>query len=212
MKKMLMLIIALMLPLTVLAEGPLPEELLIPGQEAVTMADAAGIAFGLPDAPQGEHTTRLQLVRLTDNTHAWVATTFGEDAWHTVTLSAEDGETLWQETSSGGVFRDTLAAWEQARGDAKDWSGETFRLYDRLYAPAADTPAAEAGIDQAEAERIAMAAAGVEDESLYQRISVFTGDLWQVFLVQEGQTMWQVDVDAAGGQVRLMKPSGAGNG
>ncbi|MGN1020771.1 MAG: hypothetical protein ACI4O7_10420 [Aristaeellaceae bacterium] len=217
MKKLTMLVICLMLMLSAAgAEGPLPEELLLPGQDRVTLAEAVGMACGLTEPGHGAQISRASLVRLTDNTHAWVVTIHGRDgenrrAW-TYTLSADDLEPLWQEASAGEDFPRTRQAWTEAWGDEARWTNEQRMLFDRLYAVAGEAEAADGQITREEACGIALAALGLPDDSAYQLACSLSGGRWQIILVQEGVAMWQVTLDASDGQVTLITPGGAGNG
>ena len=218
MKKLLTMAVCLLLGLSAaLAEGPLPEELLLPGQDRVTLAEAVGMAYGLMEPQSGAHISRANLVRLTDNTHAWVVTVRArgdEDrqAW-TFTLSADDGELLWQEASALGDLPQTRQAWTAAWGDEGRWTDGQRMLFDRLYAAAGESkPYPDGRIAQEEACDIALAALGLADDSAYQQACHLSGDRWQIILVQEGVAMWQVTLDATDGQVLLIAPGGAGNG
>ena len=218
MKKLMTLAVCLLLMASAaLAEGPLPEELLLPGQDRVTLAEAVGMAFGLME-PQPETTiSRAGLVRLTDNTHAWVVTVHERDgesrrAW-TYTFSADDGELLWQEASVSGDFPLTRQAWTAARGPEGRWTDGQRTLFDRLYAAAGEAVLSPDGqISQQEACEIALAAVGMADDSDYQLACSLSGGKWQIILVQEGMAIWQVTIDAADGQVTLIAPGGTGNG
>lgn len=218
MKKLMTLAVCLLLMASAaLAEGPLPEELLLPGQDRVTLAEAVGIAFGLMEPQPGTTISRASLVRLTDNTHAWIVTVQERDgeerqAW-TFTLSADDGELLWQEASAQGDFPRTRQAWTAAWGEEGRWTVEQRMLFDRLYALAGENSLTTDGqVSQEEACDIALAALGLTDDSAYQLACSLSGDRWQIILVQEGVAMWQVTVDASDGQVTLIAPGGAGNG
>lgn len=217
MKKLMTLVGCLLLASAALAEGPLPEELLLPGQDRVTLAEAVGMAFGLMEPQPGTTISRASLVRLTDNTHAWIVTVQeqgGESrqAW-TFTLSADDGELLWQETSPQGDFPQTRQAWMAAWGEEDRWTGEQRMLFDRLYAVEGERALSPDGqVSQEEACDIALAALGLTDDSAYQLACSLSGDRWQIILVQEGVAMWQVTLDASDGQVTLIAPGGAGNG
>ncbi|MGN0762797.1 MAG: hypothetical protein ACI4MK_05395 [Aristaeellaceae bacterium] len=218
MRKLMTLAVCLLLMASAaLAEGPLPEELLLPGQDRVTLAEAVGMAFGLMEPQPGTTISRASLVRLTDNTHAWIVTVQergGEDrqAW-TFTLSADDGELLWQEASAQGDFPRTRQAWKAAWGEEGRWTGEQRTLFDRLYAVEGERALPPDGqVSQEEACDIALAALGLTDDSAYQLACSLSGDRWQIILVQEGVAMWQVTVDASDGQVTLIAPGGAGNG
>lgn len=216
MKKMLILLLGLMMLFSAaLAEEPLPEELLIPGQERVTLAEAVGMAYGLIDALPAEHMSRANLVRLTDNTHAWVVSVYGQREtqpvqW-TFTFSADDGEVLWQETAAE-TFQQTLRRWEKAKGEQKHWTHEQFRLYERLYVGQGNHALTQnIAIGQEEACDIALAALGLTDDRAYQMACSLTGDIWQVILVQDGLAVWQMSIDTAAGQVLLTQAVG-GNG
>ena len=183
----------------------------------MTLAEAVGIAFGLMEPQPGTTISRASLVRLTDNTHAWIFTVQergGEDrqAW-TFTLSADDGELLWQEASAQGDFPRTRQAWTAAWGEEGRWTVEQRMLFDRLYALAGENSLTTDGqVSQEEACGIALAALGLTDDSAYQLACSLSGDRWQIILVQEGVAMWQVTVDASDGQVTLIAPGGTGNG
>ncbi|MGN0971291.1 MAG: hypothetical protein ACI4OY_04995 [Aristaeellaceae bacterium] len=218
MKKLMTLVVCLLLAASAaLAEGPLPEELLLPGQDRVTLAEAVGMAFGLMEPQPGTTISRASLVRLTDNTHAWVVTVQerggeGQRAW-TYTFSADDGELLWQEAAAQGDFPQTRQAWVTARGAEGRWTGEQRTLFDRLYAAAGEAALSPEGqVSQEEACEIALAAVGMAEDGDYQLACSLSGDRWQIILVQEGVAMWQVTVDASDGQVTLIAPGGAGNG
>ena len=216
MKRLMTLVICLLLGVSAArAEGPLPEELLLPGQDRVTLAEAVGMALRLAE-PQMEPTvSRASLVRLTDNTHAWVVTIRAREglrAW-TFTLSADDGELLWQEASAGGDFPQTRRAWADAWGEEGRWTEGQRMLFGLLYAAAGEgAPSAGGQVSQEEACDIALAALGLPDDSAYQLACSLSGDRWQIILVQEGVAMWQVTLDASDGQVTLIAPGGAGNG
>ena len=218
MKKLMVLAICLLLGLSAaLAEGPLPEELLLPGQERVTLAEAVGMACGQMEPQPGTQISRANLVRLTDNTHAWVVTIHERDgenrrAW-TYTFSADDGELLWQEASIQGDFPQTRQMWTASWGEEDRWTEGQRTLYDRLYAADGETMLSSGEqVSQEEACDIALAALGFPDASAYQLACSLSGGKWQIILVQEGVAIWQVTIDAADGQVTLIAPGGAGNG
>ena len=218
MRKLMTLAVCLLMAASAaLAEGPLPEELLLPGQDRVTLAEAVGMAFGLMAQQPGTTISRASLVRLTDNTHAWIVTVQekgGESrqAW-TFTLSADDGELLWQEDSVRGSFPQMRQAWREAWGEEGRWAAEQLMLFDRLYAVTGEAvPSADGQVSQEEACDIALAALGLTDDSAYQLACSLSGGRWQIILVQEGVAMWQVTLDASDGQVTLIAPGGAGNG
>lgn len=217
MRKLLALLLCLLLTAPALAEGPLPEELLIPGQERMTLADAVSTVYGLIGQLPTEHLTSANLVRLSDNTHAWVVSVYDRSenpaANWTYTLSADDGEVVWADAAEGAVFIATRDQWEATLGSWQVWPRETLALYERLYMPINDAAwPDEIQISQEEACAIAMAALEMSNAADYQLGYRLDGTLWQVFFVQEGVTAWQVNVDAASGQVTRIMPQGQGNG
>ena len=226
MKKLMMLILAVMLCAPAMAETPsavLPVKILEHEDVKVTMNEAIATAQQIvhPDI-QTDKVVRATLVELSDGRSAWVVTIFDITrltyAWY-ATVDASTGDVLEMGVSDDGFFSNIFNAWTAQKGTYALWSLEDKQLYDALYAlqPSyglpvdGDMPAGQAltkalfllGMTRSEGYSVGYGyIMGGED---------YNG-VWEICLVQNGQVVYRVNLDAQTGDLYYMEPDEAGNG
>lgn len=226
MKKLMALLMALLLCTPALAEESqrpaLPVKLI--GQEAaaVSMAEAMAEAQKLIHDFPVENSTRAELVELADGKLAWVVTTFDTStlvyAWVTM-VDAENGDVLYAEVSNDGYLPNVLEAWTDAKGSQVLWSLEDKQLYDALYTmlPSYGLPIpGDMSADKALMQALALlgmpGAEGYEVGYGYLMGGDGYNGVWEIHLVRNGETAYQVNLDAVTGAVYYIYPDEAGNG
>lgn len=226
MKKLMMLILALMLCVPAMAETPsavLPVKILEHEDVKVTMNEAIATAQQIvhPDI-QTDKVVRATLVELSDGRSAWVVTIFDITrltyAWY-ATVDASTGDVLEMGVSDDGFFSNIFNAWTAQKGTYALWSLEDKQLYDALYAlqPSYGLPV-DGDMPAGQALTKALFLLGMTSSEGY---SVGYGyimggedynGVWEICLVQNGQVVYRVNLDAKTGDLYYMEPDEAGNG
>lgn len=226
MKKLMMLILAVMLCVPAMAETPsavLPVKILEHEDVKITMNEAMTTAQQIvhPDI-QTDKVVRATLVELSDGRSAWVVTIFDITrltyAWY-ATVDASTGDVLEMGVSDDGFFSNIFNAWTAQKGTYALWSLEDKQLYDALYAlqPSYGLPV-EGDMPAGQALTKALFLLGMTSSEGY---SVGYGyimggedynGVWEICLVQNGQVVYRVNLDAQTGDLYYMEPDEAGNG
>lgn len=226
MKKLMMLILAVMLCAPAMAETPsavLPVKILEHEDVKVTMNEAIATAQQIvhPDI-QTDKVVRATLVELSDGRSAWVVTIFDITrltyAWY-ATVDASTGDVLEMGVSDDGFFSNIFNAWTAQKGTHALWSLEDKQRYDALYAlqPSYGLPV-EGDMPAGQALTKALFLLGMTSSEGY---SVGYGyimggedynGVWEICLVQNGQVVYRVNLDAQTGDLYYMEPDEAGNG
>lgn len=226
MKKLMMLILAVMLCALAMAETPsavLPVKILEHEDVKITMNEAMTTAQQIvhPDI-QTDKVVRATLVELSDGRSAWVVTIFDITrltyAWY-ATVDASTGDVLEMGVSDDGFFSNIFNAWTAQKGTYALWSLEDKQLYDALYAlqPSYGLPV-DGDIPAGQALTKALFLLGMTSSEGY---SVGYGyimggedynGVWEICLVQNGQVVYRVNLDAQTGDLYYMEPDEAGNG
>lgn len=226
MKKLMMLILAVMLCAPAMAETPsavLPVKILEHEDVKVTMNEAIATAQQIvhPDI-QTDKVVRATLVELSDGRSAWVVTIFDITrltyAWY-ATVDASTGDVLEMGVSDDGFFSNIFNAWTAQKGTYALWSLEDKQLYDALYAlqPSYGLPV-DGDMPAGQALPKALYLLGMTSSEGY---SVGYGyimggedynGVWEICLVQNGQVVYRVNLDAQTGDLYYMEPDEAGNG
>lgn len=226
MKKLMMLILAVMLCALAMAETPsavLPVKILEHEDVKITMNEAMATAQQIvhPDI-QTDKVVRATLVELSDGRSAWVVTIFDITrltyAWY-ATVDASTGDVLEMGVSDDGFFSNIFNAWTAQKGTYALWSLEDKQLYDALYAlqPSYGLPV-DGDMPAGQALTKALFLLGMTSSEGY---SVGYGyimggedynGVWEICLVQNGQVVYRVNLDAKTGDLYYMEPDEAGNG
>jgi len=231
MKKLLMLLAALLLAITPAMADSLqpgsanvPVEILPQGEGMLYMADAiANAQASLPILP-AEILTRAELVRMVDGSSRWIVTIFDlstfVNGW-CIEVDAVSGEVLDNWTTSIGYFAEIAELWGEEYGLEALWSLETKMLFDTLYTmqPTYGLPV-DGDMSQGEALVKAMAAVGVPSANEYQigyGYIMGTGDgqtngMWEVWFMKGNEMIHKVNLDAVTGEIYLIEPDEGGNG
>ena len=222
MKKLMMLMLALLLCLPAMAEEypAIPVEIVNPVQGQMTQAEAMIKAQAeIPALPE-QYQTRAEVVRMSDDTYRWVVTVFDlvtlADGW-CVEVDASTGEVLRTEVSDEGYFAKIYLEWTEQKALHALWSLEDKTLYDSLYSmmPAYGMPK-EGDLPAEVALQKALAALGLDSTGGY---SVGYGYLmggegyngvWEIFLVIDGEVDCQVNLDAVNGEVYYVESNQVG--
>ncbi|MBE5796291.1 MAG: hypothetical protein E7327_02810 [Clostridiales bacterium] len=230
MKKLLMLLAALLLALTpVLAEETaqdvvVPVRILPQSEDLLYMADAIEKAEGALAVLPADILTRAELVRMSDESCQWIVTIFDltnfADGW-CVAVDAKTGEVMTTDTTNIGYFNTILERWELARGVEALWPLEDKLLFDTLYTmqPTYGLPM-DGDMPQGEALVKAMAAVGVTSAGEYEIGYGYimgmgdgqTNGVWEVWFMQENEMIYKVNLDAVTGEIYLIEPDAEGNG
>lgn len=226
MKKLMMLILALMLCAPAMAETPsavLPVKILEHEDVKITMSEAMATAQQIvhPDI-QTDKVVRATLVELSDGRNAWVVTIFDITrltyAWY-ATVDASTGDVLEMGVSDDGFFSNIFNAWTAQKGTHALWSLEDKQLYDALYAlqPSYGLPV-EGDMPAGQALTKALFLLGMPNSEGYAVGYGYLmggedmGGVWEICLVQNGQVVYRVNLDAQTGDLYYMEPDEAGNG
>lgn len=224
MKKLMMLILALVLCVPVFAEDAdaIPQQIAGPTNGTIAMETAISTAMQVLPAQPESYQTRAELVRMSDDGIRWIVTVFDlkslTDGW-CVELDAFSGEVIVSYTTYDGFFLDAYNRWELHKGPHALWTLEDKQFYDALYAmmPAYGLPMA-GDISKEAALTKALFVLGLESADGYQvgYGYLFGGEgyngVWEICLVKEGTVAYRVNLDAVTGDVYYMGPDEAGNG
>lgn len=224
MKKLMMLILAVMLCAPAFAEGSadIPVKITAPANGHISLEAAISTALQeLPVQPES-YQTRAELVRMSDDNARWIVTVFDltslTDGW-CVEIDAFSGEVLVSYTTYDGFFQDVYDRWTAQKGTYALWSLEDKQLYDALYAlqPSYGLPV-DGDMPAGQALTKALFLLGMTSSEGY---SVGYGyimggedynGVWEICLVQNGQVAYRVNLDAQTGDLYYMEPDEAGNG
>ena len=212
MKKLMMLLLALMLCASALADtSAIPAERVEPAAGQMTLEDA--IVKGrqaMPVNPE-QAQTRAESVKMSDGGYRYVVTMFDlttlVDGW-CVELDASGGAVLASYTTYDGFFQDAYDRWVARKGIHALWSLEDKQLFDALYAlqPSYGLPL-ESDMSAGNALTKALFVLGLESSEGY---AVGYGYLmggegyngvWEICLVVDGEVDAQVNLDAVTGEV-----------
>lgn len=224
MKKLMMLLLALMLCASAFAEETpvLPVAKAMPANGTIAFDDAIALAMAAMPVKPAQYQTRAELVRMSDESSRWIITVFDltslTDGW-CVELDAFSGEVMVSYTTSDGFFLDAYDRWAKQKGPHALWTLEDKQFFDGLYAmmPAYGLPMA-GDISKEAALSKALFVLGLESADGYQ---VGYGYLmggegynseWEICLVKNGTVAYRVNLDAVNGDVNYMEPDEAGNG
>lgn len=231
MKKLMMLIFALMLCVPAFAEttGVIPVEIVEP--EAGQLPLEAAIARAreeLPVQPK-QAQTRAELVRMSDVSCRWVVTVFDLanlcDGW-CLELDAVSGAVKASYTTSDGFFQEALETWVDAiAGKGKViamWRMEEKALFDALYAiqpvyglPQPGDLSKEEAVEKA---MLALADVTAADPAGYLVCPGYLmgsdgmNGIWEICFAANGQIVYCVQLDAVSGEVCCVLTDEEGNG
>lgn len=216
MKKLMMILLALLLCAPALAETSeisteLPVKLLEHEEAERPLEYALTLARQAVDELPEQYMIRAELAETSSGTKCWFVTIFDTatfmDAW-CITVDASTGAAAMRYTTDDGFFRDAYIAWTAQKGPHALWSMEDKQLYDALYAvmPAYGLPmpgdlSAEEALDKA------LAALGMDDAGNYEVGYGYlmggegVGGVWEISLVVDGQVDCQVNLDAVTGEI-----------
>lgn len=232
MKKILMMLLALaMLLSAALAENTedtiivLPMEVVEQAEGMLTMSDAIAAAKASMAVVPAESLTRAELVRMSDESCQWIVTifdisTFYADGW-CIAVHAQDGSVTRKVTTNIGYFAQIYEEWTAVKGPNALWSLGDKQLYDRLYtvSPSYGQPVA-GDMSYGDALAKAIDALQLKNAVEYQigyGYLMGSGDgvtngVWEVFFVQNGETVYKVNLDAVTGDIYYIEPDAEGNG
>lgn len=223
MKKMMLLILALLLCTSACAEVTvLPVKILEHEAAAIQLANALTVARQAIDKEPAQATIRAELAEMSDGSKVWVVTIFDTatfvDAW-CIAVDAASGKVVSVEAAEDGFFNHTYAAWTQAKGIQELWSMADKQLYDALYAvlpsyglPMSNDMSAEKALNRALFMLGMTSASGYEVGYGYLTGGEGYNGVWEICLVQNGQVAYRVNLDAVTGEVYYMEPDESGNG
>lgn len=220
MKKMMMLILALMLCVPAFAE----EQAAIP-VEVVEERAQNHIQVGLNEAiakamakitlmPE-QYQTRAEVVRMSDDSYRWVVTVFDlttlSDGW-CFELDAATGAVMASYTAKDGFFQEANDRWTAQKGVHALWSLEDKQLYDALYAvlPAYGLPMSSDLTQDAALKKALFvlgldSAAGYEVGYGYLMGGEGCNGVWEISLVVDGEVDCRVNLDAVTGEVYYLE-------
>ena len=218
MKRLLMLLLALMLWGSALAEETAaPVEIVEPVQEQITLEDAIAKARKLLRVDTEQQQIRANLVRMSDDTYRWVVVVFDmttlTDGW-CVELDASSNTVLAYHTTYDGFFTRPLAYWAAHKGGCTDkrlWRMEEKALFDALYALTPVYGLPQEG-DMSREEAAELAALALEPYYPADKASGYlicpgylmggegANGIWEIYF--KGKDMiYQVNVDAVTGEI-----------
>ena len=224
MKKLMMLLLALMLCVPAFAEGDMvvPVEIADPANGHIALETAITTALQeLPVQPES-YQTRAELVRMSDDGARWIVTVFDltslSDGW-CVEIDAFSGDVAMSYTTYDGFFQDAYDRWVAKKGIHALWPLEDKQLFDALYAvlPIYGLPQVS-DMSAGNALTKALFVLGLESSEGY---AVGYGYLmggegyngvWEITLVKNSQVAYRVNLDAVTGDVYYMEPDENGNG
>ncbi len=230
MKKLMMLLFALMLCMPAMAEEHLavPMEIVKPTQGQMTQAEAMAKGQQLLRANPEQQQTRVNLVRMSDDSYRWVVTVFDlatlTDGW-CVELDAATGEVIAYYTTNDGFFLKPLEYWAGHKGGSIDkrlWTMEEKAIFDALYAlqpmyglPQPGDISKDEAVERANA---ALAPYYPKDRATAYLICPgylmggegFNG-IWEIYF-KEKDLLYQVNLDAVTGEIYYNSAEDNGNG
>lgn len=165
--------------------------------------------------------SRAALVRMSDGSVRWIVSIFEmtnmTDAW-CVSMDAVTGGDAVVDFTDAGFFLATEECWVQAKGLRCLWSLEDKLLFDMLYhlTPTCGLPV-EGDLSREDALQRAAEVLGLSDVTPYQigygyLMGSDNSGMWEVCFVQDGACVYQVNMDAATGDILMISPDEQGNG
>lgn len=222
MKKMLLLLLCVVLLVgAALAESTeTPASLVIP----VAKIDAAPMIPEIYE-PWDNAEAAWTHVLLSDGTRAIAVTyRYHDDLAHgfSVLYRYENGpfETISHDETRDGWFQTAQDRWTEALGRVYAlWTVEEKALFDQIYAfvPSMGVPE-ETDLPADAALKRALEALTLENETDYEVGYGYVAGgtegsgMWQVYFVKGDETVWEVTLDAATGEVLFIEPDEEGNG
>ena len=233
MKKLMMLILALVLCVPAMAEEypPVPVEIVeqraqnhiqVGLSDAITKAQAE-----IPVLPESCQ-TRAEVVRMSDDSYRWVVTVFDlanlSDGW-CVELDAATGEVIAYYTTDDGFFTKPLERWAAHKGGSTDkrlWRMEQKALIDALYALQPMYGLPQPG-DISEDEAIERASAALAPYYPEDRVIAYLicpgylmggegmNGIWEIYF-KGSDMIYQVNLDAVTGEIYYNSAEDNGNG
>lgn len=224
MKKLMMLILALMLCAPAYAEdaAAIPAGIADPANSHIALETAITKALqALPVQPES-YQTRAELVRMSDDSARWIVTVFDltslSDGW-CVEIDAFSGDVVISYTTYDGFFQDAYDRWVARKGLHALWSMEDKQLFDAIYSPLPSYGLPQAGdMSAGNALTKALFVLGLESSEGYAvGYGYLTGGegyngVWEICLVKNSQVAYRVNLDAVTGDVYYMEPDETGNG
>ena len=230
MKKLMMLMLALLLCLPAMAEEypAIPVEIVNPVQGQMTQAEAMIKGQELLRMKPEQQQTRVNLVRMSDDSYRWVVTVFDlatlTDGW-CVELDASTGERIAYYTTDDGFFTKPLERWAAHKGgnaDQRLWTMETKALIDALYALQPMYGLPQPG-DISKDEAIERANAALAPYFPEDRVTTYlicpgylmggegVNGIWEIYF-KEKDVVYQVNLDAVTGEIYYISAEDNGNG
>lgn len=234
MKKLIVLLSALMLCLPVLAENTeaIPVEIVeVRAQNhiQVGLEEALTTAMGMLPAQLEQYQSRAEVVKMSDDSYCWVVTVFDLmslcDGW-CVEIDASSGAVMGSYTTHDGSFQDIQDKWAATMGKSNVkalWRMEEKALFDALYAlqPVYGLPK-EGDMSASEASEIAAAALApyYPDDRVTGYLAcpgyIMGGEdcngIWEICMADSGQVVYQVNLDAVTGEIYYISSDDDGNG
>lgn len=217
MKKLMMLILALLLCGSAFAEAPavIPVTKTLPANGTIALGDALIAAMTAMPAQPEQYQTRAELVCMSDDSRRWIVTVFDlmtfTDGW-CVELDAFTGDVAMSYTTDDGFFWDAYNAWTAQKGPHVLWSLEDKQFYDTLYSmmPAYGLPM-PGDLSAEDALKKALSVLAMDDADGYEvGYGYLMGGegyngVWEICLVVDGQVDCRVNLDAVTGEVYYLE-------
>lgn len=234
MKKLSVLLMALLLCMPVLAEKtePIPVEILeVRAQNHIQVGLEAALttALGMLPVQLEEYQSRAELVRMSDDTCRWIVTVFDlatlTDGW-CIEIDASTGAVADSHTTQGGIFTEPLEKWAAWKGGSTNkalWRVEEKALIDALYAMQPMYGLPREG-DMSSGEACELAAMALAPYYPQDKISAYLAcpgyimggegynGIWEICMAENGQVVCQVNLDAVTGEIYYISSEDDGNG
>lgn len=234
MKKLIVLLCALMLYLPVLAEktDAIPVEIVeVRAQNhiQVGLETALTTAMGMLPAQLEQYQSRAEVVRMSDDSYCWVVTVFDLtnlcDGW-CAEINASSGTVMDSYSTHDGCFQDIQDKWAAAMGKSNVkalWRMEEKALFDALYAPQPVYGLPKEG-DMSAGEASEIAAAALAPYYPADRTTGYLvcpgyimgsedcNGIWEICMADNGLVVCQVNLDAVTGEIYYISSEDDGNG
>ena len=225
MKKLMMLLLALVLSLPALAEErpAIPVEIVEErAQNHIQVGLSEVIAKAQTEIPVLPEScqTRAELVRMSDDSYRWIVTVFDletlSDGW-CFELDAASGAVMASYTAKDGFFQEVNDRWAAQKGIRALWTPPEKMLFDSLYAVQPSYgKSADGDISWGDAATRAATALGITKEKYDIGYGYLMGDgcngVWEICFVENSELVYKVNVDAVTGEILLIEPDEGGNG
>lgn len=229
MKKLMMLILALLCMPALAEENPAtPVEIVPPTQGQMTQEEAMTKGQKLLRMNPEQQQTRVNLVRMSDDSYRWIVTVFDLatliDGW-CVELDAATGEVITYYTTDDGFFQEPLAYWAGHKGGSTDqrlWTMEEKAIFDALYALQPMYGLPQPG-DISKDEAVERANAALAPYYPKDRATAYlicpgylmggegVNGIWEIYF-KENDLLYQVNLDAVTGEIYYISAEDSGNG